>query len=156
MSLRAASYSQKGNLFMWDLEGLIIFILAWTVLLDYSLNLLNNIVCYLKLGLLDLGKERDYRKHNQNEFSLRCASFPTIITSNTSSYQWFTSASLEKIAMQKVSKRYCVQMKNQLPKPSLLSWLRENVGDWAGTHTLSWLDLVPVIKGSSWGKSNHF
>lgn len=105
------------------------------------------------LGLLDLGKERDYRKHNQNEFSLRCASFPTIITSNTSSYQWVPKCLLREDSNAESKQRYCVQMKNQLPKAVSLILIKRKCWNWAGTHTLSWLDLVPVIKGSSWGKS---
>ena len=79
----------------------------WIVL--QQLNLLNNIVCHLKFGTAGLMKrERDYREHNQNEFSLRCASFPVVITSKTSSYQWVPKCLLREHSNAESKQRYFV------------------------------------------------
>ena len=156
MSLRAASYSQKGKSVHVRSGRSYHFHFG----LDCSIGLFSNSEIYWiilfatwSLGLLGLGKERDYRKHNQNEFSLRCASFPTVITSNTSSYQWVPKCLLREHSNAESKQRYCVQMKNQLPKAVSLILIKRKCWNRAGTHTLSWLDLAPVINGSSWGKS---
>lgn len=79
----------------------------WIIL--QQLNLLNNIVCHLKFGTAGLRKrERDYREHNQNEFSLRCASFPVVITSKTSSYQWVPKCLLREHSNAESKQRYFV------------------------------------------------
>ena len=100
----------------------------WIIFLQW--NLLNNVVCHLKFGTAGLRKrERDYREHNQNEFSLRCASFPIVIISKTNSYQWVPKCLLREHSYAESKQRYYMcRCRFNFPWQSLLSWFTENVG----------------------------